>query len=145
MHIKELILLKKLGLTVHPLDYVLHETEGAALYFLEKDSMTFRLKTLTNQFTPGLFQYICAACATMGMGTLTLEVDEPALGSLMQVFQESELRKVAYSLQADQPYKYAKIEKVRAGVVRAHIFFNYAEYPQAPGELDLMFHHKVKG
>ena len=94
-HVKDLILLKKLGFHGLPLDYALSETEGVVLYYVELNHLTFEMKTLTNSFTPGLFQYVCAACATLGKGDAAILIPSETEASFNHVFDESALKQAA--------------------------------------------------
>lgn len=120
MKIQDLILLRKLKLHPHPIDYVLSEDEGAVLYFRSPTSLSFQLKTLTNSFTPGLFQYICAACATMGAGRLVLDIDVIAQAGLDDAFNSSELKKAC----VDE----LSYEKHTQFILFATVNFNYDHF-----------------
>jgi hypothetical protein len=125
-HVKDLILLKRLGFHAHPLDYALSEAEGVVLYFLEADQLTFEMKTLTNSFTPGLFQYICAACATMGKGEVTIIFPAAAHASFNQVYDESSLKRATdHARSRFQPIDEVRHEHTK---IRATLTFDYSVF-----------------
>ena len=104
------MLLRKLGFKMMPapLDYAVDSIEGVAIYHRDDSAISFTLKSLTNSFTPGLFQFVCASCATLGKGSAKLNVDEGAIAGLLDAINNSELKKAITAMKYTQVA--AKIE-----------------------------------
>lgn len=100
------ILLRKLGFALAPLDYAVDKVEGVALYRVDQDYLHFVLKSRTNMFTPGLFQHVCVACATMGKGTVRIDIEVGAEAGLEAVVRASEFGKYVTHVQKHE-YAYA--------------------------------------
>ncbi len=101
--------LKKLGFKNHPdatTSYVVDDVEGLVIDAVVREDRVIRctLKSLTNSFTPGLFQYVCSYCASMTKGTIWIEIDAPAEAGLLEAIDKSTLKQaITKTVTKDQP------------------------------------------
>jgi hypothetical protein len=115
--------LKKLGFTGPVIDHAVDDNEGVIVHTFGVTWVWFLFKSRTNQFTPRLFQFVCARAAALGEGSVYLECDAPAEAGLLAALKDSVLEQ---AIVARVPPNYTSY-----GTVVYEVIINYTSLLKA--------------